>query len=758
MKKTLFLFCGLFTGTLLLAQSAAHLKVKTPSQYVDPYIGTADHGHVFLGANVPFGMVQLGVSDLEQEWDWCSGYNYRSNTMVGFSHTHLSGTGIGDLNDILMMPASGEPSLRPSGKNSIPDGYLSSYSHATEITRPGYYSVLVDKYNVRAELTTTERVGLQRYTYPADETAQVLLNLNYGMGWDRTVIAGLHVVNDSTIAGYRYSTGWAKDQRIYFTAVCSQPLLKARFFQADTLLGTQQGEGTKLQAILSFAVKKGKPLLIKVALSPVSEVNAAKNMAQELPGWNFEAVVKAATAKWDKELGAIRIEAPEKVKTIFYTSLYHTYFGPSLYNDHDGTYLGTDKKVYTDPGFSNYSVFSLWDTYRGLHPLMTLAQPERVNDFVRSFLAIHQQQGRLPVWHLMGNETNTMNGNHSIPVIVDAYRKGIRGYDAETAYQALKATAMQSRDGMNYLQQIHYIPADTLTETVANALEYAIDDWSVAAMAKELGHTEDAAYFSKRAQLYREYFDHNTQFMRGKMIDGSWHIPFDPMLSSHRHDDYTEGNSWQYTWLVPQDPYGLIGLFGGEKPFIKKLDALFSTKAEMGDEASPDISGLIGLYAQGNEPNHHIPYLYAYAGEPWKTAQRIRQIVDTFYTDKPNGLCGNEDLGQMSAWYVLSAMGFYPVNPANGVYVLGSPSVNEAIIPNAGGKAFRLQVMQNSRTNIYIQGALWNGKPWNKSYITHAMIRQGGTLVLKMGPKPSAVWGVAPENRPPQDLPVQKTK
>jgi len=398
--KKIFIIAGLFTALTAAAQPTATNVKRGASQYVDPFIGTADHGHVFLGANLPFGMVQLGVSDLEQDWDWCSGYNYRSNTMVGFSHTHLSGTGIGDLNDILIMPASGEPSLRPSGTRSIPDGYLSTYDHKNETCRPGYYSVLVDKYNVRAELSTTERVGIHRYSYPADQTAQVLLNLNYGMGWDRTVIAGMHVVNDSTIAGYRNSTGWAKDQRIYFTAVFSQPLLRARFYQADSLLGDKKGEGTKLQAMLSFAVKKDKPLLIKVALSPVSETNALANMRAELPGWGFDAVAKAAQAKWDNALSTISIEGSDKVKTIFYTSLFHAYFGPSLYNDHDQTYLGTDKKVYAKPGFNNYSVFSLWDTYRGLHPLLTIAQPAMVNDLIRSFLAIHQQQGRLPVWHL----------------------------------------------------------------------------------------------------------------------------------------------------------------------------------------------------------------------------------------------------------------------------------------------------------------------------------------------------------------------
>ncbi|MFV8326278.1 GH92 family glycosyl hydrolase [Flavobacterium sp. ZS1P14] len=719
------------------------------TQYVNPLIGSAGHGHVFVGANVPFGAVQLGPANIFEGWDWCSAYNYASTTILGFTHTHLSGTGIGDLNDILLLPVTGKVPLKKITKEDMQNGYGSLFSHKNEISKPGYYSVVLDRYKVKAELTATERVGFHKYTFNSTADSHILLDLADGVGWDKPMETFIKKTGKNTIVGYRNSKGWANDQRLYFAMEFSEPIVNINLYDSIAAVKGDQGQGVRMKAVMDFKSKKGTVILVKVGLSPVSYQNAAANIKAEVPNWDFAKTVQQADSKWNKELNKIQIKGDEKTMKVFYTALYHTMFAPSIFNDANGDYRGTDKKVYEKANFTNYTTFSLWDTYRALHPLYTITQPDRINDIVKSFLAIYQQQSRLPVWHLMGNETNTMNGNHSIAVIVDAYLKGYRDYDTALAYEAIKKTAMQTRDGMDYVQKLQYIPADTMLETVGNALEYAIDDWCVAQMAKAMNKTEDYAYFSKRANLYQLYFDKETTFMRGKLSNGNWRTPFNPLSSAHRKDDYVEGNAWQYTWLVPQDPHGLINLFGSEDKFLAKLDALFllTDKVE-GEEASPDISGLIGQYAQGNEPNHHIPYLYAYAGQPWKTAKLIREIDDKFYSVKPDGLCGNEDLGQMSAWYVFSAMGFYSVNPANGIYILGSPLVHSATVTYKEGVSFSLIAIANSRTNIYIQKAEYNGKPYTKSYITHDMIVKGGTLKLYMGSTPSATWGVKKVDRP----------
>lgn len=748
-------FSGIFALSVLCTLPVtSQVKAKKQNslnytQYVNPLIGSAGHGHVFVGANVPFGAVQLGPVNVFEGWDWCSGYNYASNTILGFTHTHLSGTGIGDLNDILLLPVSGKVPLTKGTKEDMATGYGSYFSHENEIIKPGYYSVLLDKYKIKAELTATERVGFHKYTFNSVDDSHILLDLADGVGWDKPMKTFIKKTGAKTIVGYRLSKGWADDQRVYFAMEFSEPIANISLYDNVSAVLGNQGEGVRMKAVIDFEALKNKQILVKVGLSPVSYENASANIKAEIPTWDFAKTVKQANSKWNTELNKIQIKADEKTMKVFYTSLYHTMFAPSIFNDANGDYRGTDKKVYKKANFTNYTTFSLWDTYRALHPLYTITQPDKINDIVKSFLAIYQQQGRLPVWHLMGNETNTMNGNHSIAVIVDAYLKGYRDYDTALAYEAIKKTAMQTRDGMDYVQKLQYIPADTMLETVGNALEYAIDDWCVAQMAKALNKTEDYTYFSKRANLYKLYFDKETTFMRGKLANGNWRTPFNPLSSAHRKDDYVEGNAWQYTWLVPQDPHGVIDLFGSEDKFLAKLDALFliTDKVE-GEESSPDISGLIGQYAQGNEPNHHIPYLYAYAGQPWKTAKLIREIDDKFYSTKPDGLCGNEDLGQMSAWYVFSAMGFYSVNPANGVYILGSPLVNNATINYKGSVSFKLTAIDNSRTNMYIQKAEYNGKPYTKSYITHEMITKGGELKLYMGSKPSTTWGVKKEDRP----------
>lgn len=734
MKRKYLLFLGILLSVeQVLAQTGL-------TKYVDPHIGSAAHGHVFVGANVPFGAVQLGPTNVFEGWDWCSGYNYASNTIIGFSHTHLSGTGIGDLNDILVMPATG-----PAQQN-----YVSTFSHDREVSKAGYYSVMLDKYKIKAELTSSERVGFHQYTFDQkQDEPHVMIDLKAGVGWDTPVETYVKQIDATTLVGYRLSKGWANDQRLYFAVKISQPLSRLALSDSSSMMkNDKELKGKGVKAVLHFDAINQAILKLKVGLSPVSYENALANISAEIPGWDFNMVHKQADAKWEKELSKLKITADEDTKKTFYTALYHTMIAPSIFDDVNGDYRGTDKKVYHKPGFTNYTTFSLWDTYRAYHPLFTILHQDKVSDVVNSFLAIYQQQGKLPVWHLMGNETNTMIGYHAVPIIVDAYLKGFRGFDVNLAYEAMKHSAMQKVEGIEYAQQLEYIPSDKVIESVAKGLEYAIDDWCIAQMAKALGKDADYKYFTERSKLYSKYFDKDTNFMRGKLENGQWRTPFNPVSSKHREDDYTEGNAWQYTWLVPQDPEGLISLFGGDRPFTNKLDTLFSMSSEMGEGSSPDITGLIGQYAQGNEPNHHIPYLYAFAGQPWKTADLVRQITDSLYTNKPDGLCGNEDLGQMSAWYVFSAMGFYPVNPANGTYVFGSPLVNDAVIDLPGNKKFQLKAINNSKNNKYIQKAMLNGKPYKKSYLAHKDLVSGGTLTLYMGSKPSKTWGVNPADRP----------
>jgi predicted alpha-1,2-mannosidase len=746
------LTCGLAT----LAAAAGTPPGKAPravaslTQYVDPYIGTGFHGHVFLGANVPFGAVQLGPVNRSEGWDWCSGYHYSDSTIVGFSHTHLSGTGIGDLGDVAVMPTTGEVRVVKGTPKNPQKGFISLFSHKEESVRPGYYSVRLKRYNIKAELTTTERVGFHQYTFPKSDAAHLVFDLQQGIGWDLATDTHIEKLNDSTLVGYRYSKGWAVDQRLYFAAVFSKPIRQFTSLQVTDTLGTTTpaATGNRLKGVVTFTTTEGEKVKLKVGISPVSTTNAIANIRAELPGWNFTKTVAQADAAWNQELQKVRVQAdPARMKTL-YTALYHTMVAPSIFNDHNGDYWGTDKKVHTNPGFTNLTTFSLWDTYRAAHPLFTLLQPKRVNDMVSSMLAIYQQQGKLPVWHLMANETNCMVGYSAVPVVVDAYLKGFKGFDANLAYEAVKATAMGDEFGLKAVKELGFIPADSEVENVSKGMEYAIDDWCIAQMAKKMGKTEDYAYFSKRAKNYQNYFDKRVGFMRGRVSQTEWRTPFSPFASVHMKSDFTEGNAWQYTWLVPQDVEGLISLLGGEKRFSQKLDSLFTVKGDMGAEASPDISGLIGMYAHGNEPGHHITYLYNYVGQPWKTAEKVRFITENFYTTKPDGIIGNEDVGQMSAWHVLSTLGFYPLNPANGAYVFGSPSVNKATISLAGGKTLTIEAKNNSAANKYIQRVVRNGKPYSKSYITHQDLLQGGSLVVEMGSKPSPTWGVAPQDRP----------
>lgn len=713
----------LTVSTAAWAQTAPRQKAltqsrsKTLTQYVNPRIGTGGHGHVFIGANVPFGFVQLGPTENNQGWDWCSGYNACDSVIIGFSHTHLSGTGVGDLGDIMMFPTTGSSSS-------------ATFLHRQETSRPGYYSVILKESGIKAELTATARVGFHRYTYPAGSKACVILNLNHGIGWDKTVDAHYQQEDSHTISGYRISSGWAKHQEIYFTAQFSAPI---------------QTDSDRITARLA----DGQPLLIKVAVSPVSIDNAKTDMKAELPGWDFEKTAAAADAAWNRQLGKIEYTTKsDDDMTIFYTSLYHTMIAPSIFCDVNGDYYGADGKVHKHGEFVNYTTFSLWDTYRAAHPLSTLIHREIQSDYAQTFIHIFAQQGKLPVWHLMGNETDCMVGNPAIPVLADMYLKGVK-MDADKAYDAMKSSAMLDERGLKQLKQYGFLPYDKTqgNETIGRGLEYALADWCVAQVAKKMDEKADYEYFLKRSKSYAKYFDKSSGFMRAVTADGVFGKPFSYATATQQTEDYTEGNAWQYAWLVPHDVHGLISLFGGEKPFISKLDSLFIVKGELGKNAAPDISGLIGQYAHGNEPSHHILYMYAYAGMPWKSAPLIRQTMKTLYTAAADGLSGNEDVGQMSAWYVLSALGLYQVEPAGGKYIFGSPLADQAALNVGGGKIFRIIVHDNGKGNIYIQSVKLNGKKYTRSYILYPDIIAGGTLEFYMGGKPST-FGTDKNDRP----------
>ena len=715
--KKIFLTAAVALATIF------SVSAQDYTQYVNPFIGTGGHGHVFLGANVPFGNIQAGPTQKKQGWDWCSGYHYSDSTVIGFGQMHLSGTGIGDLGDVSLLPMT-NPSQREV-----------KFSHRAEYVRPGYYSVMLAS-GIRVELTATQRVAFHRYSFPADATkGYIALNLAQGIGWDKMTSCKFKQESDKTVTGFRMSEGWAKDQRVYFVAEFSEPV-KLEENERDTI------------GIFSVA-STSQPLLVKVGISAVSIENARENLQQELPGWNFASVVSKANADWNRELSKIAIKTQdERAKRIFYTALYHTMIAPSVFSDVNGEYRGADGKTHKGD-FTDYTTFSLWDTYRAAFPLMTLIQPEMQRDLAETMLHIFKQQGKLPVWHLMGNETDCMVGNPGIPVLVDIALKGFN-VDKKAVFEAVKASAMRDERGMGLLKKYGYIPCDLdpEKETVAKGLEYALADACIAKLAKQLGKTEDYKYFYKRSQSYRDfYFDKQTKFMRGVTSDHKFREPFDPFSTVHRQDDYTEGNAWQYVWLVPHDVHGLVSAFGGEKPFVSKLDSLFIVNGDMGADASPDITGLIGQYAHGNEPSHHILYMYNYVGQPWKGADKIRYVLANLYHDDFDGLSGNEDVGQMSAWYILSSVGFYQVDPAGGRYVFGSPLFDEATLNVGNGKTFRVVAHNNSSENKYIQSAKLNGKPYTRSYIDFKDIVRGGTLEFVMGNKPSQ-FGVKPSDRP----------
>ncbi len=740
MKKIQLLLaslCMLTIATNGLAQKD-YSKSEGLLRYVDPFIGSGYHGHVFVGTSVPFGMVQLGPSNIHKGWDWCSAYHHSDSILIGFSHTHLSGTGCTDLGDILIMPLN-EIRTPRGNQDNISDGYATKYSHANEVARPEYYSLLLDRYNIKAELTATDRVGFHRYTYPQGKPASILIDLREGNG-SNAYDSYIRQVDDYTVEGYRYVRGWSPSRKVYFVLKSDKKIEKFTAYDDNTPKPWKQLKVESVKSVLTFGdVKEVK---IKVALSSVSCENAMMNLQTELPHWDFDKVVKASSDRWNEQLAKLEVESDdEAAKRVFYTAHYHTMIAPTLFCDVNGEYRGMNDMIYTDPKKANYTTLSLWDTYRALHPLMTITQAERVDDIVNSMLSIYRQQDKLPIWPLMSGETNQMPGYSSVPVIADAYLKGFSGFDAEEAFRAMVATATYERqNGVPYVMDRGYIPADKIHEATSIAMEYAVDDWGIAVMAKKMGKTADYETFAKRAMYYKNYFDSSIKFIRPKLEDGSWRTPYDPARSIHGVGDFCEGNGWQYTFFVPQDPYGLIGLFGGNKPFVEKLDQFFTNNDSMGEGASSDITGLIGQYAHGNEPSHHVAYLYVYAGAQWKTAEKVRYIMDEFYTDKPDGIIGNEDCGQMSAWYLLSAMGFYQVNPSDGVLVFGSPRFDKVTAKVRGGKTFTVEAENNSKENIYIQKVYLNGKLYPKTYITYNDIVSGGNLKFVMGKRPNKKW------------------
>lgn len=722
---------------------AGCIQKESYTDFVDMSIGTGGHGHVFVGANVPFGLVQLGPTSIPQEWDWCSGYHVSDSTVIGFSHTHLSGTGIGDLFDITVMPVTGDSVTFARGTEDDQQSGLWSYADRTrEVAKPGYYSVPLTRYGITAEMTATNRVGLHRYTFPASENAAVVFDLQNGGCWDKATETFIEACGDKALRGYRYSRGWARDQRIYFYAEFSKPYKDLQIHSIDYM---------PLFAKADFDTAEGEQVMLKVALSPVSMEGAQKNLQAELPDWNFEAVAAEADRLWNEELAKIKVQTADKeAQKVFYTALFHAMIAPATFCDVDGGYRGADGQIYSDPGYGTYTTFSLWDTYRAAMPLYSIFQGERYTDFINTMLAIYKEQGKLPVWHLHGCETDCMVGNPGIPPVADAIVKGLDGFDYALAFEAMKESALRPDRGQDVRMQYGYIPYDFFGESVAYDLEYALADGALALAAQKLAeettdcalaatYAEAAQYFEQRSKSYKHLFDPQLRFLRGKSSKGEFRKEYSPFASTHRADDYCEGNGWQYTWLVPHDMNGLVECFGSKEAFIGKLDSLFTVSSVVeGAETSPDISGLIGQYAHGNEPSHHILYFYTMAGEPWKTADKVREVLGTLYSAKPDGLSGNEDVGQMSSWYILSSLGFYQVEPASGRYWFGSPLFDKAEVAVEGG-TFTLVAENNSAENRYIQSVTLNGKPYTKGYIEHSDIAAGGKLVLKMGAEP-ALW------------------
>ena len=734
-RHLLLAFLALATVSCGLKKGIEMSKILTQ---VDPTIGTGGHGHVFVGANVPFGMVQAGPQQIIDAWDWCSGYHESDTLVIGFSHTHLSGTGIGDLGDIMLMPYDPSKKLYTSlfmdRKKQEAKHIYAHLDHSKELVMPGYYQVRLDDYGVNVRLSATTRSAIHEYTFSGDQSA-ILLDLCSGIGWDIATDWAFEQTDATHLQGYRRSMGWARDQIAYFYAEFSQPftLGEKELLTAEKTPYAREPESA--QALL-FDTAKDKKVTVRVGISPVSEAGAKANLDAEqgAPGKRvqFEMIQGQAVYAWMQALGKIEIEPLDATQgKIFYTALYHSMIAPALFSDSDGNYRGADGQVYNSPA-GQYTIYSLWDAYRAAFPLMTILEPARCRNFAESFMNIYAQQGKLPVWHLWGNETDCMVGNPGVIILGDLVKKGLYT-DKKAALEAMVASEMKEERGLEFIKQYGYIPYDKSeeVETVAKALEFAIADYAVAETAAAVGDSQTEAQFRTRSRLYEHYFDPETQFMRAAAADGSFREPFDPFRALHMRDDYTEGNAWQYTWLVPHDAEGLIRLFGGREPFLKKLDALFKAEGDLGGSAA-DVTGMIGQYAHGNEPVHHVAYLYNIAGRQDRTCEVVRNVMDSLYTATPDGLCGNEDVGQMSAWYVLSALGLYQMNPVGGDFQIGSPAVKKAVIHLENGNTFTVLAPANSKENIYVKSMKFNGESLSEPHLTYAQVMAGGTLELEM--------------------------
>ena len=758
----LFTISGLF--------GAGHAPVNYAG-YVNPFLGTDDHGHTFPGAALPGGLVQLGPDTDVKGWDWCSGYHYSDSSVMGFSHLHRSGMGAGDWGDIMLMPTTGVLKVEPGAKNKPGEGYRSLFSHDKEEASPGYYAVTLKDYGIRVQLTLTERAGFHKYTFPKSDASHILIDMNHGIG-DKCTDAQITFINNTEIVGHRTSEGFIDNQNVYFCAKFSKPFNTFGTWDRKNIsTGSKEGSGNQIGAFVGYVTSENETIEVKVGISYTSIAQARLNLDTEIPHWNFDQVKEEAKAKWNSALAKIDIEldkannaksTKDKFET-FYTALYHSLLFPAIFSDVNGKYMGLDNQVHTANGFTYRSDYSLWDTFRAEMPLLTLVDPQRSNDAINTWIAQYEQGGWLPTPQQFGNSyTNDMIGDHPVVAILDAYEKGIKNFDLQKAYEAVRKNAMETppanhrsegRTGLKYYLKYGYIPYDKVRESVSRTLEYAFNDWCVAQLAKEAGKMDDYAMFIKRAANYKNVMDLSTGFARPKDSNGKWLDPFDPKFVGQGKDrHYTEANAWQYTLFVPHDVDGVISLSGGRPNFIAKLDTLFTTSSEIKSTVS-DITGLIGQYAHGNEPGHHTVYLYDYAGVPWKTQFMARKVMDDLYTSGPAGLCGNEDMGQMSAWYVLSSMGFYPVAPGQNVYSIGSPLFSKVTIwldKSFGNAAkFVIETKNSSKENKYIQSATLNGQPLNKPWFDHSEIKNGGTLVFIMGPDPNKSWGSEVSAAPP---------
>ena len=760
----------------MMGTSCSQKSAFNPVDFVNPMVGTDFHGHTYPGAALPGGMVQLSPDTGTEGWDWCSGYHYSDNSVMGFSHLHRSGMGAGDWGDILLMPTTGDIKVVPGTKENPDEGYRSRFSHDEENASPGYYSVKLKDYDVKVELTVTERAGFHRYTFPKSGTSHILIDAGHGIRESYRVGSDVDIVSDTEIVGHRNSNGFVKNKNVYFCAKFSKPFKSSGTWNGDDIkANSKEDAGKYIGAFVNYETTENETIEVKVGISYTSIEQARLNLDKEIPGWDFDKVKEKAQERWNKALGKIEVQPPAANDTAynhdrmvtFYSALYHALLFPATFSDVDGKYVGLDKKVHTAKDFTYRSDFSLWDTYRAEMPLLTLVDPQRNIDAINTMVAQYEQGGWMPTPQQFGNSyTNDMIGDHPVDVIVDAYKKGINRFDAEKAYEAVRKNAMETppashpskgRIGLEYYLKYGYLPYNKVRESVSRTLEYAYNDWCIAQFAQALGKTDDYNLFMKRAHNYMNVMDPATGLARPKDSDGNWLSPFNPTFVGHgdqRH--YTEANAWQYTWFVPHDVQGLINFEGGRQQFINKLDTLFTMSSEVQETVS-DVTGLIGQYAHGNEPSHHTIYLFDYAGATWRTQELARKVMDELYDSKPDGLCGNEDMGQMSAWYVLSSMGFYEVAPGQNVYAIGSPEFKKVVIHLDDrfydAPEFTIETINNSKENKYIQSAILNESPLDKPWFTHQDIKIGSALVFEMGPKPNKSWGDKPEDAPPSMTP-----